>query len=167
MSPLAVLNPYPPPPHCVCTVFAASLITALTRLCLCSLCVSWWRQRRWRASLRWSSPPIWEMGHPTWFRLEVWEVSSTTLWWSAGLVTGNSPTTTSNLGTSSVSHRSHNEYFKCYFMNVVFIRLISAFNAHQIVLIFHVAQSCLLIKQPSISTLFLLVLIAAKNRRTD
>lgn len=73
-------------------------------LCICSLCVSWWRQRRWRDSLRWSSPPTWEMGRPTWSRLGGLVVWSTTLWWSAGPETGNSPSTTSNLETLLVSH---------------------------------------------------------------
>lgn len=74
---------------------------------LCSsLCESWWRQRRWRDSHRWSSRPTWETGHPTWSRSGVWEVWSTTLWWSAGLETGSSRSATSSSGISSVGHKS-------------------------------------------------------------
>lgn len=57
--------------------FHVLLLTGV--LCFSSPYVSWWRQRRWKAFLRWSSPPIWETERPIWSRLVGSEVWSTTL----------------------------------------------------------------------------------------
>lgn len=87
------------------TVVVTDLTTRSVFLHWCSLCVNWWRWRRWKASHRWSSPPTYEMERPTWSRLEDWGVWNTTLWWSAGPVTGNSQSIANNSKTLLVNKK--------------------------------------------------------------
>lgn len=93
-------------------------VTSSSSLISCSPCVNWWRQRGWRASLRWWSPLISGTGHPIWFRLGAWGVWSTTPWWSAGRTTGDSRNTTSSSGTSSVRL-----YYTCVTIMIISLHL--------------------------------------------